>query len=517
MTQKTISNNTSREIQTIGQIDFLKVLYPQQTTEGWFELRCIHPETGEVQAFWTQLNNPQQTTSVLKQIEKLNADGFGLFFAPCLRKEQKGSAASAILLPALWVDVDCDDNLQERDKAHTKLSEFEPEPSIILDSGGGWHAYWLLDEAFLLETDDDKQKISQIMQGMFTSLDGDEGYVKSVASIMRLPDSINTKPERNNARVLVVEWHPERWYSLSTFEWLKVKPKQQNDYLPVFSTNGNGHHPLPPRTEQYLTSGAYDGNRNAELFAAACQMRDAGYSQSDTERELVARHVADGNGNENSASRDKEARATIASAYTQPAREPIASPKQHARQVVQQLVGQYQVEQKPEHPTTAQIVEAVEACIHLNPVEWAEERQRLKTLTGDGLKIGDIDRLYREKKKDIERQQQQEYVDTESYIMLDGTIIYRKETYRGTTEKTVTDWIATALYQTYQIDDDGKEAHVTTIELQRGSSVKKLEIPGDVFVDDVALRRFIGANAGSQCRSRRDVEASCTRHCATIW
>lgn len=498
MTQKTISNNTSREIQTIGQNDFLNVLYPQAPAKNWLELRCIHPETGEVLTFWTQLNNQRQTISVLKQIEKLNAEGFGLYFAPCLRKEKKGSAASAILLPALWVDVDCDEDLQQRDKALAKLCDFDPAPSIIVDSGGGWHAYWLLDEPFLLKTDDDKQKISQIMQGMFAALNGDENYVKSVASIMRLPNSINTKPERNNAPVKIMEWHPERRFSLTDFEWLEVKPKPQNGYTPVFLTNGNGHHPLPPRTEQYLASGAYDGNRNAELFAAACQMRDAGYNQSDAERELLARHVADGNGSENPVAREKEARATIASAYSQPAREPIASPKQHARQVVQKLVGQYQVEQKPERPTTAQIVEAVEACIHLNPIEWAEERQRLKTLCGDGLKISDIDRLYKEKKKAIERQQQQEYVDTESYLVLDGKIIYRKETYRGTMEKTVADWVATALYQTCQIDDDGKEAHVTTIELQRGSSVKKLEIPGDVFVDDVALRRFIGTSAGSQ-------------------
>lgn len=396
MTQKTTSNNTSHEIQAVTQNDFLSVLYPQSSAEGWLELRCIHPETGEVRTLWTQINKPKQLDSVLKQADKLNAEGFGVFFAPCLRKEKKGSVASAMMLPTMWIDIDCDDDPQKREKGMAKLCDFEPAPSIIVDSGGGWHAYWLLDEPFILETDEDKQKISQIMQGMFRALDGDENYVKSVASIMRLPNSINTKPERNNALVKVIAWHPERRYSLSSFEWLEVKPKPQNGYTPVFSTNGNGQHPLPPRTEQYLASGAYDGNRNAELFAAACQMRDAGYSQSNAERELLARHVADGNGNENPASREKEARATIASAYSQPAREPIASPKQHARQVVQQLVGQYQVEQKPERPTTAQIVEAVEACVHLNPIEWAEERQHLKALTGDGLKISDIDRLYKQ-------------------------------------------------------------------------------------------------------------------------
>src|SRR5690606_5473576 len=129
-------------------------------------------------------------------------------------------------------------------------------------------------------------------------LDGDEAYVKSAASVMRLPDSINTKLDRNRAKVQVVDWHPDRRYALSSFDWLAVKP-HLNGHTPMFSTNGNGQYPLPPRTEQYLASGAHSGSRNAELFAAACQMRDAGYSQSDAERELLARHVADGNGSEN--------------------------------------------------------------------------------------------------------------------------------------------------------------------------------------------------------------------------
>jgi hypothetical protein len=113
--------------------------------------------------FWAQIDNQKQSEAVLKQIAKLNIDGFGLYFAPCLRKEKKGSATSAILLPALWVDIDCDGDPQKREKGMAKLCGFDPAPSIIVDSGGGWHAYWLLDEPFMLETDDDKQKISQIM------------------------------------------------------------------------------------------------------------------------------------------------------------------------------------------------------------------------------------------------------------------------------------------------------------------------------------------------------------------
>jgi len=322
-----------------------------------------------------------------------------------------------------------------------------------------------------------------------------------VASVMRLPGSTNTKPKRDNASVDIVHSYPDRRYALDDFEWLKAGPTHKVDNidgLQVITLNGNGNAPLPPRTKSYLSSGAVNGNRNHELFAAACQLRDAGHSQSDAERELVSRHVADGDSNESSASREKEARATIASAFSQPPREPIAAPRERARQTVRQLVGQFRVENTPDRPTTEQIVTAVEACMHLNPVEWAEQREQLKTLTGDGLKISDIDKLYREKRKTIERQRQQEYVDTEDYLLLDDKMVYRKQTYRGTTEKTVADWSATALHQTCQVDDDGKEIHVTTVELKHGTSSRKLEVPGEIFVDDVALRRFIGANAGVQ-------------------
>ncbi|MBZ0277556.1 MAG: DUF927 domain-containing protein, partial [Anaerolineae bacterium] len=496
MTQNTTDHNTK----TVTQAEFLEALYPQPPEGLYLETRCIHPETGEVRTLWAQVGDTKQSETVLNQAGQLNDAGYGVYYAPCLRQTKQGKAESAMLVPALWVDIDCDDDPARREAGLAALREFVLRPSAIVDSGGGWHAYWLLDTPFVLQSEDDRQRIARVLHGLFSTLDGDPGYVKSVASVMRLPGSANTKPGRNNAPVAVVEWQPDRRYPLSDFDWLDVPPPKEERIgkLEIVTLNGNGHHPLPPRTEAYLTSGAPLEQRNQELFAAACQLRDAGYSQRDAEGELVPRYLADGNGSENPVGREKEARSTVASAFSRPAREPIPAPREHARQVVRQLVGQYQVEQKPERPTTQQIVEAVEACVHLNPVEWAEERARLKAVCGDGLKISDIDRLYKEKKRALDQRQQAEYVDSEGYLLLDGKIIYRKESYRGTFEKTVTDWAATALYQTCQVDDDGKEAHITVMQLQRGTSVKKLEVPGEIFVDDVALRRFIGANAGVQ-------------------
>src|SRR5690606_25600918 len=101
MTQKTTVNNE----RIIARNDFLGALYSNVPEKLWLELRCIHPETGEVRAFWAQPDNDKQREVALKQANNLNAEGYGVYFAPCLRREKKGNAASAAMLPTLWVDV----------------------------------------------------------------------------------------------------------------------------------------------------------------------------------------------------------------------------------------------------------------------------------------------------------------------------------------------------------------------------------------------------------------------------
>jgi hypothetical protein len=471
--------------------DFLQALYRGAPDELYLELRCIHPENHAVRSFWSKIGDKRSLSAAFNRAGELNRDGYGIYFAPCLRHSKSGKANATALLPAFWLDIDCGDETGQRQTALERLNSFTPAPSTILDSGGGLHTYWLLDEPLALDEVSRKQSAG-ILHGLFQTLGGDPGYVRSVASVMRLPGSINTKPERGGVVASILELHPDRRFPLSDFAWLKSHPHDEpRPTMPVTTQNGNGNHPLPQRTEAYLLSGAANGSRNRELFAAACQIRDAGYSQSEAEAQLVTRYVADG-------CNETEALATIQSAYSRPPREPLPAPKHNARQQVEALVTRFTTEKRAERPETEQIVAAVEACVPLNPVEWADARQRLKALCNDGLKIGDIDRLYREKKRASLQQHEQDYPDSESYQLRDGKIIHRRETYRGTLEKTVVDWTATALYQSCQIDDDGKEAHTTALELRRADSVKRLDVPGDVFVDDVALRRFIGANAGAQ-------------------
>lgn len=488
MSQNLTSNNARSE--------FLTTLYQNASTGLWLEIRCIHPATGAVRTLWTQIGNEKQREAVLKQADGLNAEGYGVYFAPCLRKEKKGNADSAAWLPVLWIDIDGPEENRQRDLK--RLQAFDPSPSVIVSSGGGWHGYWLLDAPLSLD-EENKQKIGRVLQGLFSALGGDEGYVKSVASVMRLPDSINTKPDRDGAQVEITDWYTDRRYPLDCFDWLEVKPRPKVERIGntrVITLNSN---PLLPRTKQYLASGAYNGSRNAELFAAACQLRDAGYSQSDAEQELVARYLADGNGCENHSSREKEARATIASAYRQPPRDPIAAPHQQAREKVTQLVSSYTPDQHRERPTAEQIAEAVQACAHLNAVEWAEERQRLKSVCGDGLRLVDLDRVYREARRNLKRQDLQ---SEDRYLIADGCIFYEKVTERGVNRQRIADWSAQVVERTSRIDDDGQVEHLVKLELSRDGITQPLIVPSELFGDANALQRHIARQAGERFTAR---------------
>ncbi len=506
MTQNgTVNKTDTLDAPSAGRRDFLNALYGGSPDNLYLELRCIHPTTGEARSLWGRIGNKRELGTALRQAEALNREGFGVYFAPCLRKGKQGKAEAAALVPALWVDIDCDGDPYQRDQNLTRLRDFDPVPSFIIDSGGGWHGYWLLEEPFHIQSETDRQKIAGILRGLFSALGGDPEYVKTVAGIMRLPDSVNTKPERGDVVVTVIESHPEPRYALATFTWLESQPHQASfDGLKVVTLNGNGHHPLPPRTESYLASGAANGSRNTELFAAACQMRDAGYSQSDAERELIPRHLVNG-------SSEREALATIQSAYSRPPRDPIPETRHNARQQVEQLVSRFgQPETERERPTMAQISAAVTACAHLNAVEWAAERQRLKVLCGDGLKIADLDRLYREAKRELDRAAFAAAPATDRYLIADGGMIFERQTERGTSRQTVAGWVGRVLERTSRMDDDGQVEHLTVLELTCGEETLKLHVPSELFGDPNALQRFIAGQAGENFT----VRAGMIRHLA---
>jgi hypothetical protein len=98
-----------------------------------------------------------------------------------LTRWKRGGAADVVALPALFVDVD-----DLSTEALLRLQCARPAPSCIVSSGGGYHAYWWLDEPT-----SDLTTARHLLRGLASALHGDS---LSVAQSLRVPLSYNTKP-----------------------------------------------------------------------------------------------------------------------------------------------------------------------------------------------------------------------------------------------------------------------------------------------------------------------------------
>lgn len=162
------------------------------------------------------LNNRSALLDTLQRLSDTNRMGWGAYFAVGLRQSglsrwKRGGAAEVVALPAFYTDID-----DPTDATLMKLRGTRLPPSAIVQSGGGYHAYWLLDE---LTTD--LHTARQVLQGLARTFGGDG---LSPAQSLRLPGTVNTKPERGGALCHLVEIS-DRHYCLSDFHpFLPPKP-----------------------------------------------------------------------------------------------------------------------------------------------------------------------------------------------------------------------------------------------------------------------------------------------------
>ncbi len=180
------------------------------------------------------VNNTPALQAALEQLDSANAVSWGAYFAvglrrPGLTRWQRGSTADVIALPALFVDVD-----DPSSDVLGLLQATSPAPSCLVHSGGGYHAYWWLDEPTT-----DLETARQLLRGLAAALHGD---MLSVAQSLRVPSTANTKPSRHHAHCHLIELH-ERRYTLDDFTaYLPVAPASQR------STQRQAHRQASPYT-----------------------------------------------------------------------------------------------------------------------------------------------------------------------------------------------------------------------------------------------------------------------------
>lgn len=88
-----------------------------------------------------------------------------------------------------------------------------PAPSVIVDSGGGLHGYWLLDTPYMIETDDQRQCAELLQRSWVQQVVSGDPSVHDLVRILRVPGTVNFKYDPPRP-VVFLQCDLDRIYSL---------------------------------------------------------------------------------------------------------------------------------------------------------------------------------------------------------------------------------------------------------------------------------------------------------------
>lgn len=237
-------------------------------SQGWIELRV--PSLNGLTRFFP-LTSEGRTEAMQAALE-LDRQEQDVFFGVLPRLRERGRAEDcSTLTSVLWADVDAKQHKESKAQALTALSRAQMEPSILVDSGHGWHAYWLLDEPVPFAD------ATGVMQGLAKAIGGDR--VWDAARILRLPGTRNWKSDPP-VPVRLLRFAPKRRYRFSNFIDFIAKPEPVKVYASSVSEGWNLSKPDAPKFPE--------GERNNSLARIGGIMFARGMSPDEVEMNLLA-------------------------------------------------------------------------------------------------------------------------------------------------------------------------------------------------------------------------------------
>ncbi len=144
-------------------------------------------------------------------------------------EDVRGRNDCAAALLAASLDVDCNEpGRPTKQQALAALGELPILPTLIVESGGGLHAYHLFREPYLLTDDTDRAQAAGLVRGwqaMVRRLWASRGWkldaTHDLARVLRLAGTVNLK-QSTPRPVRLLQVHLERRYSPSDFEaWVE--------------------------------------------------------------------------------------------------------------------------------------------------------------------------------------------------------------------------------------------------------------------------------------------------------
>lgn len=247
-----------------------------------------------------------------------------VYFGVHPSKERRGSNQRAVIsgiaaANCLYAEFDAKDFEGDKGMALDHINSLPLPPSVLVDSGGGYHAYWLLAEPIALANEADRERIRKLQAAWVELVKGDPG-AKDLARMLRVPGTLNTKYDP--PRPVTVQYADfDMPYRLSELEAAIRAAGQNIDPKPAKSEPILQHR-TPGDAADYWLGRALDqaapGNRDHTGFWLGCQLRDSGVSEAEAKALPYPERVP----KSSDPYTRREYERSIASAYSQPARDP---------------------------------------------------------------------------------------------------------------------------------------------------------------------------------------------------
>lgn len=139
---------------------------------------------------------PLDMDDVLGTIEELTGK-YHVWYGVNPRPRKKRKQDEIEIVNAFFADLDAKDFGGGKRQIYEELQEFDLQPSVIIDSGNGYHAYWKLKQPWDVSDDDEREKAISLSERLHHVLNADS--TKNLDRVLRVPGTVNIKhPEYNN-------------------------------------------------------------------------------------------------------------------------------------------------------------------------------------------------------------------------------------------------------------------------------------------------------------------------------
>ena len=186
----------------------------------------------------------------LEGLKKLNSEGYNIFVGIGTRDSKNGTKEHVSEISTLWTDIDIKEgeDRESRLKESLKLCKDQGlEPSLIVDSGHGYHLYFKMTDSVNIECVDDINTIESRLRWLESKLEGD--CVHDVSRIMRIPGFLNNKNPQEPKQCSILQINENATYDLEDFGAIS-EPQIKIDRISL----GEIPDEIPPRFYELLES-----------------------------------------------------------------------------------------------------------------------------------------------------------------------------------------------------------------------------------------------------------------------